>query len=174
LTARWPDTVAAPTLFTTRLTLTPLAVADAVDMVKVLADPGIYEFTGGEPDSLEALTQRYARQVVGRSPDRSQLWFNWIIRSSATMTPLGYVQATVAASTSNAEVAWVLAPQHQGQGFATEAARAMISWLRSAGCGEFVAHVNPHHGASARVAEQLGFEPTDVVVDGEIRWTSSG
>jgi RimJ/RimL family protein N-acetyltransferase len=37
----------------------------------------------------------------------------------------------------------------------------------------FTAHVHPDHGASSAVARALGFSPSDVVVDGEIRWTGA-
>jgi hypothetical protein len=33
-----------------------------------------------------------------------------------------------------------------------------------------VAHVNPGHTASARVASAAGLRPTDTVIDGEIEW----
>jgi RimJ/RimL family protein N-acetyltransferase len=167
------DDAATPTLRTARLVLTPLEVSDATEMVDVLADVRIYEFTGGEPDTLETLTARYQRQVVGRSPDGSELWFNWIVRTADDVVAIGYVQATVrpdASESDTAELAWVLAPLVQGQGYATEAALAVLAWLRSRGCSRFIAHVHPEHDASMRVATGLGFRITGTMYDGETRW----
>jgi RimJ/RimL family protein N-acetyltransferase len=48
----------------------------------------------------------------------------------------------------------------------------MAAWLRAGGIAHLVAHVHPEHRASERVAERLGLTATDVVVDGETRWTS--
>lgn len=55
----------AETLTPVRLLLEPLSVAHASSMVNVLADPSLYEFTGGEAPSLRELENRYAAQVVG-------------------------------------------------------------------------------------------------------------
>ena len=145
-------------------------------MVGVLADVRIYEFIGGVPDTLESLTARYERQVVGRSPDGSELWFNWIVRTANDLVAIGHVQATVRSDKSEfdtAELAWVLAPLVQGQGFATEAAQAVLEWLRFQGCSNFIAHVHPEHDASMRVAQRLGFHVTATMYDGEARWELS-
>ena len=137
-------------------------------MVNVLADVRIYEYIGGTADSLEALTARYQRQVFGQSPDGSELWFNWIVRTADDLVAIGHVQATV--GTETAELAWVLAPLVHGQGFATEAAQQVIDWLRSQGCTRFIAHVHPEHDASMRVATRLGLHITGTMYDGEVRW----
>jgi uncharacterized protein (DUF1684 family)/RimJ/RimL family protein N-acetyltransferase len=146
--------------------LTPLTVEHAAAMVEVLSDPSLYDFTGGAPPTIEELTDRYARQVVGRSPDGSERWLNWVVLLDSA--PVGYVQATVAAG--SAEIAWVVSPSVQGRGVATAASRAMVERLTALGVRRLVAHVHPDHVASARVAERLGLRRTDVVEDGEVRW----
>ncbi len=146
--------------------LTPLTVDHAAAMAEVLSHASLYEFTGGEPPTVEELTARYARQAVGRSPDGSEQWLNWIVLLD--VTPVGYVQATVVGDT--AEIAWVISPSVQGRGLATRAAREMSGLLSAAGVRRLVAHVHPDHAASARVAERLGLRRTDGVEDGEIRW----
>jgi hypothetical protein len=64
-------------------------------MVAVLGDPALYEFTGGEPPTLDELRERYERQAVGRSPDRSEEWLNWIVRITDDGHAIGFVQATI-------------------------------------------------------------------------------
>jgi uncharacterized protein len=149
-----------------RLRLEPLTVAHAPAMVAVLADPSLYEFTGGSPPTLSELSARYARQSAGHSSDGFERWLNWVVVLDEQ--PIGYVQATVVGS--EAEIAWVVSPAHQGRGLATEAATAMVDWLASAGVTRLVAHIHPDHEASARVGERLGLRRTDVVEDGEVRW----
>lgn len=158
------------TLVTDRLTLTPLVEADAETMVAVLNDERMYEFTGGEPPTLEQLRARYNRLAVGHPSDRSEQWFNWIVRLSDIGRAVGAVQATVAADGSAAEVAWEIGVQWQGHGIASEAAGAVVAWLDRNGVTEVRAFVHPEHQASARVAERIGLAPTDEVVDGEIVW----
>jgi RimJ/RimL family protein N-acetyltransferase len=135
----------------------------------VLADERLHAFTGGAPATEEELRDRYARQVLGHSPDGSEVWRNWMLRRRDTGELIGYVQATVAGR--DAELAWVVAVAHQGRGYAREAALAMTAWLRVQGVARFTAHVHPEHAASAGVARALGLSPTTTVVDGEIRWS---
>jgi RimJ/RimL family protein N-acetyltransferase len=132
----------------------------------VLADPSLYEFTGGTPPTLDELTARYARQSAGRSPDGSEQWLNWVVLLGEEA--IGYVQATVTGP--EAEIAWVISSAHQGHGYATEAATAMVDRLTASGVTRLVAHVHPDHEASGRVAARLGLRRTDVVEDGEVRW----
>jgi RimJ/RimL family protein N-acetyltransferase len=139
-------------------------------MVDVLADPGLYAFTGGEPPSLVTLEARYRVQVAG-SPDDDERWHNWIVRTLDTDEAVGYVQATVTGhGRPEADVAWVVGARWQGRGYAAEAARAMVAWLAEAGVAVVTAHVHPDHAASAAVARKAGLEATGTVEDGEVVW----
>jgi RimJ/RimL family protein N-acetyltransferase len=151
-----------------RLTLEPLRVDHADEMLALLDDAALHTFTGGEPATLAQLRDRYRRQVVGRSPDGTQRWLNWVVRRRADGQAVGTVQATVTGA--EAEVAWVVVSAYQGRGLAREAASTMVAWLREQGVTTVVAHVHPDHVASARVAAALGMAATGTVVDGEIRW----
>ena len=94
----------------------PLQVEHAREMAKVLSDPDLYTFTGGEPPSVDVLEARYRRQLAG--PDRTdEQWFNWVIRHDDEL--VGYVQTTVTGST--AEIAWVIGTDWQGRGYAHDA-----------------------------------------------------
>lgn len=157
-----------------RLRLEPLAVEHATEMIEVLADPSLYEYTGGEAPSGEQLRRRYAAQAVGRSEDGSQGWFNWIVKLQGSGAAVGFVQATVDQQGHGLEanIAWVISPACQGQRIATEATEAMIGWLRTNGVSRYVAFVHPEHHASMGVARNQGLHPTSVIEDGEIRWES--
>src|SRR6186997_2949455 len=50
---------------TQRLELVALRMADAEEMVTVLADPALHEFTGGQPASLDELRGRYTSWAGG-------------------------------------------------------------------------------------------------------------
>ena len=143
-------------------------------MALVLADPALYAFIGGEPSGPAALRDRYAALVVGHSSDGSAAWHNWIVRLRADGRAIGTVQATIAATAAAsgdaAEVAWVIGLPWQGQGYAWEAARALVAWLDRRGVSIVEAHVHPEHGASAAVAARAGLQPTAELVDGERVW----
>jgi RimJ/RimL family protein N-acetyltransferase len=163
----------ATPLSTARLRLEPLSRGHAAEMVEVLADPALYRFTGGEPPTAAVLADRYERQARGRSQDGREGWLNWVLRSGPR--PVGTMQATVRhrGAGLDAELAWVIAPEHQGRGFATEAAGAVVAWLREVGVGSFSALIAPGHTASERVAARLGLAATAQRHDGEVRWAST-
>ena len=54
------------------------------------------------------------------------------------------------------EVGWHLHPQHQGQGFATEAAGALLAAAATAGIGEVLALTDLDNVRSQAVAARLG------------------
>ncbi len=159
-------------LETERFYLEPLSVDHAAKMVKVLADTVLYEFTGDKPPTYSELQRRYTVQCAGESKDGSQWWLNWVIKHKSTGSLTGFVQATVEDEKGNltADIAWVVSPIFQGKGVATEAARAMVSWLRLHDVVSIIAFVHPEHHASISVAKKLGLLPTTTIEDGEVRW----
>ncbi len=142
-------------------------------MVDVLADERLYAFIGGKPPSLDELRDRYRRLAVGRSADGREEWHNWIVRRRSDGRAVGTVQATIVEEGRAAEVAWVIGVPWQGQGLATEAARALVRWLERRGIVTISAHVHPNHAASAGVAGRAGLTLTDEVDDGERVWSRS-
>ena len=157
-----------PQLNTERLRLTPLQVSDAAEMVSVLADEALYSFTGGHPPDLGELEARYRAQVAGPA-SREESWHNWIIRLLEGDVAIGFAQATVTGD--EAELAWLVRVDRQGQGVATEAALAVRDWLVDNGSRHMMAHIHPEHIASGKVAAALGLAPTGVIdADGEQIW----
>jgi len=163
-------TATTEVILTERLRLAPLTVEDAEEMSAVLGDARMYEFTGGDPPSLDQLRERYRRLVVGHSADGSQQWLNWIVRVAADDVAVGVMQATVADDGSSADVAWEVGVPWQGRGIASEAARAVVEWLVGQGVGTITAYIHPEHQASGRVAARAGLSPTAELVDGETMW----
>lgn len=64
------------------------------------------------------------------------------------------------------EIAYGVKPEHQGRGYATEAAQAMAAYAFKSGSVRTVrAHTLPQANASARVLTKCGFEHVGEVVD---------
>jgi RimJ/RimL family protein N-acetyltransferase len=161
---------------TRRLTLWPLRELDAAEMVVVLGDERLHEFIGGRPATPGELADRY-RGLVAGSGRADELWLNWIVRLAAPDdgsegAAIGTVQATVEAGGAGptAAIAWVIGLPWQGNGYATEAARALVSWLAAWRPLTIIACVHREHLASQRVAGRAGLVPTDREVDGERVW----
>ena len=157
-------------LSSARLRLVPVTVADAGEMVRVLSGAALYAFTGGSPPGLDELRARYARQAAGRSPGGQEEWHNWILRREPGGEAIGYVQATIVEDGRRAEIAWVVGLDWQGRGYATEAARALVTWLDARGTTVIQAHIHPGHAASAAVAWRAGLRPAGTFQAGEQLW----
>jgi len=154
---------------TARLELIPLRREHAENLFSVLSDATLYEYTGGVPPaSVAELRDRYARLEARHSPDGAELWLNWLLREVATGTSVGWFQATV--TPRYADLAWVVGASWQRRGYATEAVRALIAWLRRVGAKVFRAKIHPLHAASQRVAVNVGLLRTTETIDGEDVW----
>jgi RimJ/RimL family protein N-acetyltransferase len=167
----WP---AAEFLETTRFLLEPLSEDHADEMVDVLACRTLYDFTGGEPPTVESLRTRYVRQSIGKSPDGDAGWLNWIIRTKASGQAIGFVQATLMKDGGKVvgELAWLVSPPAQGNGAAVESSAAVLAWLKGREVQSVKALIRPDHAASARVAQRIGLSPTSIQIDGETLWAA--
>jgi RimJ/RimL family protein N-acetyltransferase len=164
---------------TGRLTLEPLKVEHAEEMLAVLAAPGLYTFIGGAPPTLPDLRARYQEMVAGPPPGHPVGWLNWVVRQRRDERLTGTVQATIwpepgdgAQPALRASVAWVIGADWQGHGIATEAAQALIAWLRAHEVTAIMATIHPGNAASVAVARRAGLVPTEDVIDDEIVWVS--
>src|SRR5580704_18261143 len=100
--------IAAESISTARVELLPLSAEYADEMAGVLADPGLYTFTGGSPPTAAALRARYERMIAG-SADPDVSWCNWVIQLRESGSLAGTVQATISTGKAAvAEVAWVV------------------------------------------------------------------
>jgi RimJ/RimL family protein N-acetyltransferase len=157
--------------------LEPITVIHADEIIGVLSDPVLYEFTGGAPLELAELRLRYESQSRGYSLDESERWWNWLVRETASGEAAGYVQATMTVVDRVIDVAWVVGTKYQRRGYAKEASAAMVGWLRAnldrGGAMTFTAHVLPDHQASNAVARSLGLRPSETIIAGEVRWVST-
>jgi RimJ/RimL family protein N-acetyltransferase len=159
-----------------RLVLEPLSVDDAEEMVAVLDDEALFEFTGGGPPGLNELRDRY-RYLAAGPEEPGETWLNWVVRVAGDGVALGTVQATISCGPSArpvAELSWVIGTRWQRQGIATEATRAVAGWLDSHGVEDLCAHIHASHYASAAVARHLGLAPTGTGNEGgEVLWRSA-
>jgi RimJ/RimL family protein N-acetyltransferase len=130
----------------------------------------LHRFTGGSPLTRSELEAQIAKWQGRASPDESQIWLSWIVRLAVTGAAVGYVQATI--TNGCAAIAYVIGTTHSGQGFATEASRAMCRALRERfGVEDLVARIHPQHSASRQVARHVGLVLTGAFdANGEEIW----
>jgi [ribosomal protein S5]-alanine N-acetyltransferase len=66
------------------------------------------------------------------------------------------------------EIAYAIVPSHEGRGYATEVAAALVEFAFASGRVRLVrAHTLPEVNASTRVLQKCGFRHTETVVDPE-------
>jgi RimJ/RimL family protein N-acetyltransferase len=151
----------APVLETARLILRPYQAEDLEAQAAVMGDPDVVRHLGGTPFSRE---DTWRRVLVAPG-----LWVllgygYWAIVSREDgryLGQLGFADFKRDMSPSIEglpEIGWIFAPHAQGQGYATEAARAALAWaddvLRAP---EIVAIIDAANVASIRVARKIGF-----------------
>lgn len=167
-----------PPITSPRLDLIPLP-ADLLDALIVGDRAAVrrlapFPVPEGFPDDRARELLEYRRRQLRADP----VWLPWsiraVVRRGIPPVMVGYANFHGPPGINDlglegaAEVGYTIFPEHRGQGYATEVARAMLDWARRAhGVTEFVSGVAPHNAPSLRVNEKLGFVPTGDVIDGE-------
>ena len=108
-----------------------------------------------------------ARLHASTSEDPWTHGFSLVHRDSDIVVGKGGFKGPPAAD-GVAEIAYGVVPDHQGKGYATEAAQALVAWAFSSGRVRVVrAHTFAEVNASARVLTKCGFQPIGEVIDPE-------
>lgn len=142
-----------PELLTPRLRLRPPLGPDFDAWAALMADPASARFIGGVQPRAAAwrgfLTMVGAWQIQGFG------MFSVIERSTGQW--LGRIGPWQPEGWPGTEVGWGLLAEHQGQGYAREAAVACIDWaFDTLGWQEVIHCIDPANLPSQRLAERLG------------------
>lgn len=143
-------------LQTPALTLEPLLLSHAAELFEDLQDPTLYTFIPQDPPSSKAsLEERYARLEQRFSPDRNELWLNWVLRKSGDVA--GLVQATCNEQ-SQVFIAYEVFQRHRRQGLARLAVSLMLNHLAQKRLATTaLAYVDTRNQASIATLETLQF-----------------
>ena len=139
-----------------RLTL----VAKTLDEVRAQIDEM-------EADQKAQLSPQWLAQLDRPAVD------SWILGFALLHRASGRVIGTCGfkgppATDGSVEIAYGIAPDHEGQGFATEAAAALVAYAFGVDDVRIVcAHTETNSNASARVLTKCGFQPIGKVIDPE-------
>jgi protein-L-isoaspartate(D-aspartate) O-methyltransferase len=155
-------------LLTRRLELAPVVADDAEQLAEVFGDERLYVFLASRPTTTEELRAQFDRLAVDRLVDmEGTAQRNWTVRRRGDGRAVGMLQAAFSDQGRAAEIAWAVGVAWQGQGIASEAARAVVGWLERRGVTTITAHIHPDHHASAAVATRAGLRPTGEYRDHE-------
>jgi RimJ/RimL family protein N-acetyltransferase len=145
-------------LETTRLTLRPLVEGDFDALYATRSSAEVVRYLYEDPMSADEVRESLARKFSATAWAREGDWFTAAAVERATAVVVGDVAFHwVSERDRTAEVGFVFDPRHQGKGFATEAAGALVDWaFTSAGLHRVIGRTEARNAASARVLEKLG------------------
>jgi RimJ/RimL family protein N-acetyltransferase len=154
-------TAEAPVLETPRLRLRGFRESDLDAQAAAMADPAVVRHLGGSPMSREDTW----RKILASPGLWALLGYGyWVVERREDGAYLGQIgfadfKRDIKPNIENIpEMGWIMAPQAQGQGYATEAVLAALGWADKAlGRQEVVAIISHGNAASIRVAEKGGF-----------------
>jgi RimJ/RimL family protein N-acetyltransferase len=146
-----------PVIETERLRLRGHRVEDFPHCAAMWGDLAVTRYIGGRPFTGEEVWARLLRYVG----HWKLLGFGfWLIEEKSTGNFIGeagmaeFRREMTPSIEGVPEMGWVLSPQFQGKGYATEAVRAAAAW---AGDWRTVCIIHPENAGSVRVAEKCGY-----------------
>ena len=145
-------------LETARLTLRPYVEGDFEAVHAMRSDPEVVRWLYGEVLSEDETRDLLARRMALTAWAAEGDWLSAAIVERESGTTVGDLAFHwVSERDKTAEVGFILDPRHQGKGYATEAARALLDWVfTSAGFHRVIGRTEARNTASARVLEKLG------------------
>jgi RimJ/RimL family protein N-acetyltransferase len=144
---------------TTRLLLRPHVEGDLDDLVPFHSDPEVTRYipwpVRNRDETRIALAAKLDKGIVAVEGD----WLILAVVHAAENRVIGEVLLKrVSDSEGVGELGYVIAPSHQGHGFASEAARAMLELaFAEFGLSRVVARIDEPNVASRRMIASLGF-----------------
>jgi RimJ/RimL family protein N-acetyltransferase len=137
--------------FTERLAVRRFLASDGPGLHAYLSRPEAVRF---EP--YPVLSAQECDRLAGERAVDPAFWAVCLQDSGALVGNL-YLSRQQPESWRTYELGYVFNPEYWGRGFATEAARALVSECFAAGAHRVLARCNPQNAASWRLLERLGF-----------------
>jgi RimJ/RimL family protein N-acetyltransferase len=157
-----------PIIETERLRLRAFKEQDLERWSAVMADPATVRHLGGQPHAREDTWRRllmsgglwliygYGYWAAERKDDGVLVGQVGLADFKREMSP---------SIEGLPEAGWIFAPDAHGQGYASEAVRAVLAWADAAlDAPKIAAIIDPANAASIRVAEKCGFSGREPAV----------
>lgn len=139
-----------PTLHTRRLTIRPFVPADWQAVYTYTANPSVMTYI---PEGIfsDVQAQTFVQQQIGEQAQAVAV----LLASDELL--IGHILFHVWFAPQTYEIGWVFNPGYYRQGYATEAARALLDYgFETLQAHRIIATCQPENPASYRVMEKLG------------------
>ncbi|HVV64656.1 MAG TPA: GNAT family N-acetyltransferase [Rhizomicrobium sp.] len=143
-----------PHLETERLILRGLKQEDFEALAEIMADPDVARYLTGEPLTR---AEAWRSLAVALGHWRLRGYGVWAVERKTDGAFLGRVGMINPEGWPGLEIGWTLGKPHWGNGYATEAARAAMSYaFCTQPVDRLISCIDPDNLASQRVAQRLG------------------
>jgi RimJ/RimL family protein N-acetyltransferase len=144
---------APPRLVTERLVLRGFEPRDVAPHLASSRDPEVQRFLGGVKEPYEA----FSTLAVHAGHWALRGYGPWIVERRADGTPLGRLGLWFPEGWPDVEIGWRFYREGQGQGYATEAARAALGWTwTTQPFDHLISLIVAENAPSQRLAQRLG------------------
>lgn len=154
---------------TERLTLRPYVESDAPRVLDIHSRLEVIQWLGDPPyvpmadlDEALAWVERWRKAAEGGPYDGA---YAIEVRETGVVAGTVLVAPLPTSEHDERQVGWHLHPDSVGNGYATEAAEALLDHVFALGLDEIWCDMFPHNAPSAAIAERLGLRPLGVVPD---------
>jgi RimJ/RimL family protein N-acetyltransferase len=145
-----------PILATKRLRLRPFRGSDVQAMHALYRDADNLRYWNTPPSPSLDATRRMMRWHVAYRPGNYVIWAVEESKSGKVIGMINYHHRNL--REKRVDVGWLILPQHQGNGYMTEAGRALMRHLfDDLGVHKVEALILPANKPSAALAKRLGF-----------------
>ncbi|MEH6892339.1 GNAT family protein [Bacillus sp. JJ864] len=147
-----------PTLITERLCLRPLAIEDAPDVFEYASNPEISTYTVWYPHEILQESQIFVQSILDQYESGEMAIYGIELKEEKKIIgTCGFIEYDE--NHHKAELAYALSPNYWGQGFATEAAMACISYgFEKLQLNRIEAGCHASNAQSERVMKRLGMQ----------------
>ena len=151
-----------PQITTERLLLRPFRQDDTDAYAAIMADPEVTRYLGDGKPMARGDAWRQMAMILGHWQLRG--FGLWAVEERATGALVGRIGCLEPEGWPDFEVGYTLGRGFWGRGYATEGARAALTWARETlGRTRVISLIRPANAGSIRVAQQLGG-----VLEGEV------
>ncbi|MCA9986831.1 MAG: GNAT family N-acetyltransferase [Anaerolineales bacterium] len=146
------------TYTTTRLTLRPFRLTDLAPLAAIQADPIAMRFKGNGATYDLPETRRYLNGLLGPGTQLVEIWAIALKETDVLIGRAGLYPPDVA-TWGDREIDYLIAREHWGKGYATEAAGELVRvCFAERGYQQIIALTRPENSASIRVLAKTGFQ----------------